>query len=237
MSVTKSDTIGFRIYPHYKGGYINLGKARDTNGLMRKLLYYSDQNFLFWGADDTADVFCGYTVTLESGFPVGCDRRDPAQHQEHRQVRRRDAPVHRRHDVATLTPERARRAAVGFVVSGARRSIARWNSTATTMNAAVTSASRPALSWYCVAPASRLRRAKRTARATAARTRPTQTMTVLMLPCAITAPRSPAGAKRRHARDQHADADPERRADQHRQRDDAHADARYRERLSRSARA
>ena len=70
VSVTKSDTIGFRIYPHYKGGYINLGKARDVNGLMRKLLYYSDQNFLFWGADDTADVFCGYTVTLESGFPA-----------------------------------------------------------------------------------------------------------------------------------------------------------------------
>ncbi|HEY0395594.1 MAG TPA: hypothetical protein VGD01_13940 [Candidatus Elarobacter sp.] len=69
ISVTQSDTIGFRVYPHFKGGYINLGKARDTNGLMRKLLYLSDQNFLFWGADDTADVFCGYTVTLESGFP------------------------------------------------------------------------------------------------------------------------------------------------------------------------
>lgn len=69
ISITKSDTVGFRIYPHYKGGYINLGKARDVSGLMRKLLYYSDQNFLFWGADDTADVFCGYTVTLESGFP------------------------------------------------------------------------------------------------------------------------------------------------------------------------
>ena len=69
VSVTKSDTVGFRVYPHYKGGYINLGKARDVNGLMRKLLYYSDQNFLFWGADDSADVFCGYTVTLESGFP------------------------------------------------------------------------------------------------------------------------------------------------------------------------
>jgi hypothetical protein len=69
VSITQSDTIGFRIYPHYKGGYINLGKARDQNGLMRRLLYYSDQNFLFWGADDTADVFCGYTVTLESGFP------------------------------------------------------------------------------------------------------------------------------------------------------------------------
>jgi hypothetical protein len=69
ISVTKSDTIGFRVYPHYSGGYINLGKAKDTNGLMRRLLYLSDQNFLFWGADDTADVFSGYTVTLESGFP------------------------------------------------------------------------------------------------------------------------------------------------------------------------
>jgi hypothetical protein len=69
VSVTKSSTIGFRVYPHYKGGYINLGKARDAGGLMRKLLYLSDQNFLFWGADDTGDVFSGYTVTLESGFP------------------------------------------------------------------------------------------------------------------------------------------------------------------------
>jgi hypothetical protein len=69
VSVTQSDTIGFRVYPHYHGGYINLGKARDMNGLMRRLLYLSDQNFLFWGADDTGDVFSGYTVTLESGFP------------------------------------------------------------------------------------------------------------------------------------------------------------------------
>lgn len=70
ISTTKSDTIGFRIYPHYKGNYINLGRAKDPTGLMRKLLYYSDQNFLFWGADDSGDVFCGYTVTLESGFPM-----------------------------------------------------------------------------------------------------------------------------------------------------------------------
>jgi len=69
VSVTKSDTIGFRIYPHYKGGYINVGRARDTSGLMRRLLYLSDQNFLFWGADDTGDVFTAYTFTLESGFP------------------------------------------------------------------------------------------------------------------------------------------------------------------------
>ena len=69
ISVTKSDTIGFRVYPHYNGGYINVGKAKDAPALMRQLLYLSDQNFLFWGADDTGDVFCGYTVTLESGFP------------------------------------------------------------------------------------------------------------------------------------------------------------------------
>jgi hypothetical protein len=36
---------------------------------MRKLLWFSDDNFLFWGADDTSDVFSGYTITLESGFP------------------------------------------------------------------------------------------------------------------------------------------------------------------------
>jgi hypothetical protein len=69
VSVTKSNTIGFRIYPHYKDQYINLGRAKDPNGLMRSLLRLSDDNFLFWGADDTADVFCGFTVTLESGFP------------------------------------------------------------------------------------------------------------------------------------------------------------------------
>jgi hypothetical protein len=69
ISVTKSQTIGFRVYPHYKGQYINLGRAKDPSGLMRSLLRLSDDNFLFWGADDTADVFSGYTITLESGFP------------------------------------------------------------------------------------------------------------------------------------------------------------------------
>lgn len=69
ISVSKSDTIGFRVYPHYQGGYINVGKARSNVQLMRKLLYFSDQNFLFWGADDVGDVFSGYTVTLESGVP------------------------------------------------------------------------------------------------------------------------------------------------------------------------
>ena len=69
VSVTKSNTIGFRIYPHYKNEYLNLGRAKDPNGLMRSLLRLSDDDFLFWGADDSADIFCGFTVTLESGFP------------------------------------------------------------------------------------------------------------------------------------------------------------------------
>ncbi len=69
ISVTNNDTIGFRIYPHYKNGYINLDKAKNSVGLMRQLLNLSDRNFLFWGADNTADLFAGYTFTLESGFP------------------------------------------------------------------------------------------------------------------------------------------------------------------------
>ncbi|MFL6284376.1 MAG: hypothetical protein ACJ74Q_14630 [Pyrinomonadaceae bacterium] len=69
VGVSSDDTIGFRIYPYYKGGYVNVDKARNGAALMRKLLNLSDHNFLFWGADDTGDVFAGYTFTLESGFP------------------------------------------------------------------------------------------------------------------------------------------------------------------------
>src|ERR1700687_5562306 len=69
ISVTKSDTIGFRVYPHYKNAYINVNKVKNSDGVMRKLLWFNDQNFLFWGADDDGDIFSGYTVTLESGFP------------------------------------------------------------------------------------------------------------------------------------------------------------------------
>jgi hypothetical protein len=46
-----------------------VNKAKDSTGLMRQLLRLSDKNFLFWGMDDSADVFAGYTFTLESGFP------------------------------------------------------------------------------------------------------------------------------------------------------------------------
>lgn len=69
VSVTANDTIGFRIFPHYKKGYINVDKAKDSAGLMRLLLRLTDRSFLFWGIDTSGDVFTGYTFTLESGFP------------------------------------------------------------------------------------------------------------------------------------------------------------------------
>ena len=69
ISVTTKETIGFRIFPHYKGAYINIDKARNPTQLLRKLAQLNDSTFLFWGADDSGDVFTGYTFTLESGFP------------------------------------------------------------------------------------------------------------------------------------------------------------------------
>jgi hypothetical protein len=69
IMVSKRDTIGFRIFPHYKGGYINIDKVRNTTQLLRQLVQFNEKTFLFWGADDTGDVFTGYTFTLESGFP------------------------------------------------------------------------------------------------------------------------------------------------------------------------
>jgi hypothetical protein len=69
ISVGAQDTIHFRIFPHYKDAYLNIDKVRNPGGLMRHILRFSDQNFLFWGADDSGDVFAGYNFTLESGFP------------------------------------------------------------------------------------------------------------------------------------------------------------------------
>lgn len=69
ISVTAKDTINFRIYPHYKKSYVNVDKVNDRAALMRLLLRLSDRAFLFWGADESGDVFTGYTFTLESGFP------------------------------------------------------------------------------------------------------------------------------------------------------------------------
>jgi hypothetical protein len=69
IGVTANQTIGFRIFPHYNGAYINVDKVKNNVGLMRQLLRLSDQNFLYWGADQSGDIFAGYTFTLESGFP------------------------------------------------------------------------------------------------------------------------------------------------------------------------
>lgn len=69
VGISDNETIGFRIYPYYKGGYVNVDKAKNGTGLMRKMLNLNDHNFLYWGADDSGDVFASYTFTLESGFP------------------------------------------------------------------------------------------------------------------------------------------------------------------------
>jgi hypothetical protein len=69
ISVSGQDTIHFRIYPHYKGAYLNVDKASNSAALMRQMLRFGDKNFLYWGADDTFDIFAGYNFTLESGFP------------------------------------------------------------------------------------------------------------------------------------------------------------------------
>jgi hypothetical protein len=69
ISVTAKDTLGFRIYPHYSKGYLNVDRVKDPTAFMRQLLRLSDRAFLYWGADDTGDIFTGYTFTLESGFP------------------------------------------------------------------------------------------------------------------------------------------------------------------------
>ena len=67
--VGNQQTIHFRIFPKYKGAYINVDKASDRAGLLRQMVRLSDKNFLYWGADESFDVFAGYNFTLESGFP------------------------------------------------------------------------------------------------------------------------------------------------------------------------
>ena len=69
ISVSAEDTIHFRIFPHYHGAYLNIDKVRSSEGLLRQMVRFSDKNFLFWGADNSGDIFAGYNFTLESGFP------------------------------------------------------------------------------------------------------------------------------------------------------------------------
>ena len=69
ISVSTEETIHFRIYPHYNNTYVNIDKVKSGESLLRKMARFSDQNFLFWGADDSGDIMAGYNFTLESGFP------------------------------------------------------------------------------------------------------------------------------------------------------------------------
>ena len=73
IHITPQNTIGFRVFPHWNGpgerDYIDLDDVRDAPGLMQEALKLSGQNFLFWGMDGSHDLFAGFTITLESGFP------------------------------------------------------------------------------------------------------------------------------------------------------------------------
>ena len=69
IRVLANETIGIKIFPHYKANYVNIDKARNTTQLLRQMVQFNDKSFLFWGADDTGDIFAGYIFTLESGFP------------------------------------------------------------------------------------------------------------------------------------------------------------------------
>jgi hypothetical protein len=69
ISVTRQQTIQFRIYPQFFGSYLNLDSLSNEDSLMERVLRFSDKGFFFWAADENRDVFAGYTFTLESGFP------------------------------------------------------------------------------------------------------------------------------------------------------------------------
>jgi hypothetical protein len=68
VGVSTDNTVNFKIYPHYKGSYVNVDRAKDPIGLMRLMLNLNSHNFLYWGADDGKDIFAGFIFTLESGF-------------------------------------------------------------------------------------------------------------------------------------------------------------------------
>jgi len=68
-SVTSQRTIGFRVYPRWRGTHINLDRVRRRSLFMEKLLRDADQSFFHWALDQNLDLFAGFTFTLESGFP------------------------------------------------------------------------------------------------------------------------------------------------------------------------
>lgn len=70
FSTTEVDTYSVNAYPKFKGAYINLEKAKNSVLLMRQLLALNHRTFMHWGTDSSGDVFMGFTITLESGFPA-----------------------------------------------------------------------------------------------------------------------------------------------------------------------
>jgi hypothetical protein len=70
VMVGKNDILTVRVFPHVTGDrYINVDRASNSTGLMRKLLANNAGDFFHWGMDDVYDVFAEFTFTLESGFP------------------------------------------------------------------------------------------------------------------------------------------------------------------------
>jgi hypothetical protein len=70
FSTTEVDTYSMNAYPKYKGVFININRAKDQLALTRQLLALNHRTFLHWGTDSSGDVFMGFTITLESGFPA-----------------------------------------------------------------------------------------------------------------------------------------------------------------------
>lgn len=70
VMVGKNDILTVRVFPHVSGNrYINVDRAANSTGLMRKLLANNSGDFFHWGMDDVYDIFAEFTFTLESGFP------------------------------------------------------------------------------------------------------------------------------------------------------------------------
>jgi hypothetical protein len=69
VSVGTQNTIDIFVYPHYKGGYVNIATSKRAAALTRTLLKMNSHTFFDWGADDDNDVYASYKFTLESGYP------------------------------------------------------------------------------------------------------------------------------------------------------------------------
>jgi hypothetical protein len=69
VSVGTQNTINILVYPHYKGGYVNIATSKQAATLTRTLLKMNYETFFFWGADDENDVYAAFKFTLESGYP------------------------------------------------------------------------------------------------------------------------------------------------------------------------